>query len=1792
MVYTFNNGSVPNLYRLVVNKGISQATTAQFNTDFILNGSTSGACVAKSLELKNGTFIYNNSIAARVLNLTTGNDYFDVPSTAGLNIRQGIARASGTSGIALDGMLTISGGTLDMVTGGAENPIEYSASGNATIAISGGSLNVGGQIRRSLTSDAGILNYNQTGGSVVVGQNAATANDRGVFEILNAGSSFTMTGGDLYIARAQIAPEISAFYFNPATYNIGIAANIHIGHNSTPALQTIGIYAGKPLPKLRINNLSAKNPIAKLEVFPSTITSLLLIDAGATFNANGLDLNLNGDMISTGTFTSNGNTTFLSGSGIQTITGNGSALNFYSLDKTTNNNVVLNGANTPLLVSNELLLRAGTFTTNSNTVTVKGNMLNDATHIYGAAGDGILLNGVVNQTLTGNGTFGKLTINNPSGVDVPVANQLKITNSLKMQAGVFNIGKNLLDLGTNALIEMASPFSKTNMITTNISFTDNGVRKFFPAGAQADFVFPVGSADKYTPVTLKITANGTGTGSITVKPANEMHPSIVEDTETGTQIVDKDNALQYYWTLKANGISGFSGSVNMKYSDADVKVTAPYTIADYITASLMSDGLGKWLKFPQADFDEVSKELKYNFASKNDAGISGDYTAGACDVSKNGAIPDDVMKYQTNSSGDWTTGTIWTPNVSGGPHGAIAKINTGHTVDVTTNFVAGYTTEVFGTLKLYSTFGHRLGIVNGNGTISTELGDIPAAVYDDFFSSAGGTLEFGGSGKSYEFLGNIFEVNNLKISGSGERRFPNNNLTLNGDFTISGTAGLNLLNYYNRKISIKGDIIRTNGAFDAGIGANATLSLVGTGPQTINGSFSDNNALNNFEINNARGVSIINDVEIDRELKLTNGLINVTPGSLFKMNYGSFATPTSGSQTSFVNGVLTKEMMTGNSFTFPIGNNTGTVASGPISLLNVSGPAGINSWNASYFYANPTVAGMSAANFVAPITTVSTSEYWKIQAPAGGQSVVNIALDGSSDVASTITDINNLRVVGWNATTSKWEVVGGGSSVSGTSINGTVSTTASVNFGSYTYFTLASTTPLSASSASFTSPSTVNLCSGTPTTMTVAFSGTAPWVLTYKAGAATIVTPPQATSPFNITVTPLANTVYTLTGITANGVAGTITGTTAVTVNVSPMPVVVLSSNDADNTICEGANITFTATGGLDKYRFRVDGTQVQYGASNIYSTTMLSPGVHSIDVIATNLGGCSQTSSAVVVTVNPIPVPAGAIAGAASLCLNGSTTYTVPVITNATSYVWTLTNGATGTSTTNSINVTFPTAGTSIVTVKGGNACGVGTSSTLNVSISSSGTTGAAGAITGVPIVCQGGSGYAYSVGAVANATSYIWSYSGTGATINGTGNSVTVNFAANATSGNITVKGTNGCNTGAVSANYPVAVNTPPMATILPLAPSVCSGTPLNITATPAGGTTPYISHLWTGVGAASLSSSAVTNPSFTNATGGPYALTYTVTDTKGCVGVATTTVMVNQAPVADAGPDATGLCTGILPIQLAGASATGSYSGTPTWTGAGGVWTQNPDPALATFTPTTPSGSTTATLTLTGTNGCSSVVDTRNISWNKIPDQPGAYTAYKASVCKGQTGVTFTVPNDAMATTYIWSYTGTGASISGSGNSVTVDFATNASSGKLKVTASNSCGASALTRDIDIVVNGLPVKPILAVVSVCAGDTPAVGITNGLAGYTYLWSVTTTNFSLSSTNVAAPVLTTPNNDTLFPVSSSSLESYPDVTVVITDSNGCSATETNNGTNKYVTIHRIPRTGPPYHVGNNVAK
>jgi hypothetical protein len=194
---TFVNTGTANLYRIIMNKGTDQNNSFTFNNTFTLSGPTSGAGISKAIELQNGTLTLNN--AGINLNLTTGDDDFEIPSTACLEVRQGQVNATGNSGIQLRGKLLVSGGTVDMT--GGDNYIEYSSTGTATIEITDGTLNIGSQVRRALGSDQGTLIYTQSGGVVNVGVSAAPENNRGIFEILNTGSSFTHSGGDFYLVN-------------------------------------------------------------------------------------------------------------------------------------------------------------------------------------------------------------------------------------------------------------------------------------------------------------------------------------------------------------------------------------------------------------------------------------------------------------------------------------------------------------------------------------------------------------------------------------------------------------------------------------------------------------------------------------------------------------------------------------------------------------------------------------------------------------------------------------------------------------------------------------------------------------------------------------------------------------------------------------------------------------------------------------------------------------------------------------------------------------------------------------------------------------------------------------------------------------------------------------------------------------------------------------------------------------------------------------------------------------------------------------------------------------------------------------------------------------------------------------------------------------------------------------------------------------------------------------------------------------------------------------------------------
>jgi len=103
----------------------------------------------------------------------------------------------------------------------------------------------------------------------------------------------------------------------------------------------------------------------------------------------------------------------------------------------------------------------------------------------------------------------------------------------------------------------------------------------------------------------------------------------------------------------------------------------------------------------------------------------------------------------------------------------------------------------------------------------------------------------------------------------------------------------------------------------------------------------------------------------------------------------------------------------------------------------------------------------------------------------------------------------------------------------------------------------------------------------------------------------------------------------------------------------------------------------------------------------------------------------------------------------------------------------------------------------------------------------------------------------------------------------------------------------------------------------------------------------------------------------------------------------------------------------------------------------------------------------------------------------NWNELvnyaPSAVGSITGF-TQVCAGQTGATYAVPSVKGASTYSWTYSGSGFTCTANCNtaSITASFSAGATSGTLTVTASNGCGTSTASQAITI---GGPTAPTAA-------------------------------------------------------------------------------------------------------------
>ena len=313
-----------------------------------------------------------------------------------------------------------------------------------------------------------------------------------------------------------------------------------------------------------------------------------------------------------------------------------------------------------------------------------------------------------------------------------------------------------------------------------------------------------------------------------------------------------------------------------------------------------------------------------------------------------------------------------------------------------------------------------------------------------------------------------------------------------------------------------------------------------------------------------------------------------------------------------------------------------------------------------------------------------------------------------------------------------------------------------------------------------------------------------------------------------------------------------------------------------------------------------------------------------------------------------------------------------------------------------------------------------------------------------------------------------------------------------------------------------------------------ALCSDASISLGAAPIAGT----AYLWSP--ATGLSSATVANPTFTltNLTSVPNVIPFTLraTTANGCVATATTTVTVNPAAVADAGPATAQVCD--LKRLTLGTPARPGY--TYSWSPATDLSSATAaQPVLTAANATAAPLVRTYTLTATTAQGC---VSTDAIVVTIDPRPAAEPIAGPASVCPTVTGIAYSVVNPA-ATDYRWLILG-GNIISGQGTpAVTVDWLTARTGAYLKVYRFNAQGCSSDTTTLPIVINQRlqtvrPTGPgdIVAAAplprAICQADGSRTYVSGAFAaGSSYSWTVIggtqVSTFQNTVTVAWAPVL-----------------------------------------------------------------
>lgn len=835
------NGQQLDFYRLILDKGLDQTFILDVHhvkfalfgpTNLSNSNSDSNPVINKALWIKNGTLRLRTGIVIEQLS-SGGNDIF-IPLNGALWVDGAEVHSttpvgdSGNTGITLIGTLRISAGKV--LTNKAAG-IVYR--GTSLLIIEGGELSIS-QFRPSSAEGNHQASWIQYGGIANITGNGENNTSHPRFSLPLSSHSFIMTGGELNLHKPNqnnqglaIGAAQGNIHVSGGTVNLYIPSTRDFGFSSTAPFYNLNVYSDSDSRQL-VSDISYSFEGVTLNPQKLIIINDLQLHSNAIFNAKGHDLNIGGDLkiMQGAEYITGLNTTTFFYDYIDNLDFGKKFVNIwihqdYTLEL---HNVIFdkkNGGsgdggnitfentnprvNSFVLISNgkvEHYNHRARVIFNGFHFSVKGDVFvqkfsgNSAPRWVDTK---VYFNGTNWQELdmpnlradNHNDPLNYYVLDNPVGI------QLKADFSamnLEIKQGVFDIGAHELYL-YNPI--HGTGFTADKMVRTNGLSGDKGLKlrlQGVNAGDSPQLVFPIGTVNKYTPMTLMLSGTGSVAGStfVSVSPVNTHHPS---SNKT-------DSVLHYYWKTDAS------------FSSLSEDITVGYKF-DFIYSDLAPDIDNQAILLNEITIDETvevvwqhtGNSLQHVYGGENnllfpDKGfLSTFFTAGKQGAHENGY---GIAIFESVKSGNWNDFETWgkdsadvllVPNAN-----SIVRIHSDHTVTINQNNANALYVNLErnnGTLDIGNTTGHVFENITGDGTLRLASPHFPqnnAGNYNNiknFVEINQATIEYYGTEQDYTLSHEILTYHHLHFSENAVKTLPAGDLEINGNLKIEGSTNSN-----------------------------------------------------------------------------------------------------------------------------------------------------------------------------------------------------------------------------------------------------------------------------------------------------------------------------------------------------------------------------------------------------------------------------------------------------------------------------------------------------------------------------------------------------------------------------------------------------------------------------------------------------------------------------------------------------------------------------------------------------------------------------------------------------------------------------------------------------------------------------------------------------------------------------------------------------------------------------------------------------------------------------------------